>query len=251
MAGIVESLEKAIVKLHRKRIAERVFALARGVVQRGPFQGMKLVQGSHLSRSDMAMKAFGLYEPEVLEYMAALGPLRTLVNLGAGDGYYSIGLLRAGVVQRAFCFEMNPLGRKVIPGNAALNGVAGAVRIFGAAEADLAEQLVAAGADPEGMLVLCDIEGAEFDVLSAGLIGWASKAVFVIELHPFLVDGGEAKIAALTGSFQPTHQCRILKAGPPRWQDIPEIEALTDLERALVTNEGRKQLGRWLIAEPR
>lgn len=251
MAGIVESLEKAVAKLHRKRIARRVFALSNGLVTRGPFRGMVLSRESHLSRSDMALKAFGLYEPEVLETMTGWDPLGTLVNFGAGDGYYSIGLLRAGIVRRALSFELNPQGRKVILDNAALNGVAPAVQVFGAAEGDVTGTLVQEGVDPASLIILCDIEGAEFSVIHPGLIRWAAQSRFVIELHPFMFPDGEAKIQSLLRDFAATHHCRILKAGPPRWQGIAEIEALTDLERALVTNEGRKQLGRWLVAEPR
>lgn len=251
MTGLIESLEKAITKLYRKRAAGRLYARAGGVVQRGLFAGMRLDQTSHLSNSYMALKAYGLYETEVHAWLALQPDVDTLVNIGAGEGYYSIGLVRIGKAKRAISFELDGKGRSAIAVNAAANSLGDKIAIHGAAGADLVDVLKREEADPRSTVLLCDIEGGEFSVITPELVRFLSGARFAIELHGFAVADGEKAISDLAGLFAGTHDVEIVKAGPRDWSGIAEIEALNDLERALVTTEGRKKLGRWLFATPR
>jgi hypothetical protein len=249
MSGLLESVEKAVVKQYRKRIARRLFQKLGKNISYGPFKGMQFASGSHLSQSDLALKATGLYEVEIRDWMLALGPLPLLINLGAGDGYYPIAMLKSGAVQKALAFEMKAEGRTAIAANAALNGVEHQVEIFGAAKAGLTQTLQSAAADANGAIFLCDI--AEFDIIDDQLISYLALSFLVVELHPFAVENGAEKQRALQQRLSKTHDVEIIKATPRDWSNIPEIETMHDLERALVTTEGRKCLGTWLLAKPR
>lgn len=251
MASLAEALEKAAVKLYRKRMSRRLYEASDGRVKYGPFAGMALGALSHLSQGPLALKLFGLYEREVVEVLTGLSGVETLVNCGAGDGYFSIGLVRAGVVMRSICFELDEKGRKVIAENAARNGVADRITILGAADRSLPAVLAREGVDPARTVVLCDIEGAEFSVLSAQLIAALAQSLFVVELHTFAVDRGEQALADLEARFAPTHAVELISAKPRDWSGIPELEALPDNARALVASEGRKILGLWLVARPK
>jgi hypothetical protein len=251
MAGIIESLEKAITKLHRKRIARQLYERSSKAVEYGPFKGMKLIEFSHISSSPLALKLFGLYEREVVDFLTSLKDRQTLINLGAGDGYYSVGLIMSGTVKRALSFEMDEKGRKAIAQNAAQNGVLSGVEIFGAADAALPVTLKAKGVDPASAVVLCDIEGAEFSVISRDLIAALPGAVYAIEIHDFMFADGAQKLEALRQSLAGSHDIEMAKARPAAWSDIPELEALHDNARALVTSDGRKRLGLWLFARPK
>lgn len=251
MGGLLEAIEKAFVKQYRKRMSRRLFEHSDGVVARGPFKGMKLGSLSHLSVGPLALKLFGLYEVEVADVLAGLKGRRTLVNIGAGDGYFSIGMVLAGVVENSVCFELDGKGRDAIRRHAELNGVGARIAIHGAADASLLRKLEQEGVDPAATAVLCDIEGAEFGVLDKALIGHFAETVFVVEVHPFAVSDGAAALAALEQRFAATHRVERVSARPRDWSGIPEIEALNDNARALVVSEGRKELGLWLVARPR
>lgn len=251
MASVMEAIEKALTKLYRKRAAKKVYAAMNNTVKYGPFAGLKFSGGSHISDTSLALKALGLYETEVVEHLLSLSACDTLINLGAGDGYFPIAMARAGFIDRAFAFEMNEEGRRAIAANAALNGVADKIAIYGAADENLTATLTELAVNPAKAMVLCDIEGAEYEVLDQGLIEGLASAHFVIELHPFMITDGAAKESAMAARFAPTHDVQIIKAQPRDWRNLTEVEALHDLERALVTSEGRKLLARWMIATPK
>jgi hypothetical protein len=251
MNKLLESIEKAVTKLYRKRIARRLFETSSGKVERGPFAGMKLIAFSHISSAPLALKLYGLYEKEVLDFLVSLTGRTVLVNLGAGEGYYSVGLIRSGTVERSLAFEIDEKGRAAIATNAEQNGVAGRIKVFGAADGTLARTLAAEGVAPGSAIILCDIEGAEFSVIDDALASAYREAVFVIELHPFAVEGGEALLAALIARLAPSHELRRVKAGHRDWVGIPALEALNDNARALAVSEGRKLQAEWLFAVPK
>ena len=245
--GPIEAIELAMVKQYRKRVSRRVYAETGGVVRYGVFEGLKLENGSHISDGPLAMKVLGLYETELTEAITQRR-FETIVNMGGGDGYFSVGFLHAGLAERSVTFELDPKGRETIERNARSNGVADRITILGPAGPDFAQQVLAQGIDPAQTLIVCDIEGAEFDLLTAETVEKLADATWGIELHS---KPGSKEERQLEAAFAPTHQTRIIKATPRQWAGMPEIEALRDYDRALVTCEGRKGLGTWLVAEPR
>ncbi len=247
MPGLLEALEKAIVKLRRKRVSRRLFERNGGVVRHGPFEGLKLSLGAHTSAGNLGAKTCGLYEDVVIAQIMALGPYKDVVNIGAGDGYFALGVLVAGVAERSICFEQNETGREVVTRNAALNGVDDRVLVFGEANDETGATLAQVGFDPDRALVLCDIEGGEFSVLTEKLLGDLRGATLIVELHDRLMAQGETLRQDLIDRLPGGAQHRILKSAPPDWRDIPEIEEMSDYDRALVSIDGRRRLGEWLI----
>lgn len=250
MSSLMESLEKAFVKLRRKRISRRLFARHGGVVQAGVFRGLVLDGRSNISQGPLAVKLFGLYEKVVLDRIVQLGPFRDVVNLGAADGYFSLGLLKAGLAERSICFEMTEAGRAAILRNAQANGLADRVVIQGIADAQLAERLREKGFRPPGSLILCDIEGGEFSVLSAELMRALAESVWIIELHDRIHSGKPDRRDALIAQLPPGTRHTILKTLPADWSGLADIEALGDNDRALVLSEGRRAIGEWLLVQP-
>ena len=241
-------LLKFFVKEYRKRIAKQLFMEANGIVKRGLFEGMHLGEEIHWGKADVASKIFGLYESEVIEFIKDKH-YKSLINLGAADGYYPIGILMKKMAKHAYCFEENPLGAKYINANAKLNRLNGDISIYGRADSQFYKQL------PDGViggnnLVLCDIEGGEFDLFTDEVISVFSQSSFIIEIHDFKFDDGKNKRKALIDSFK-DFDIEMVKSRPKRWSDIDQITELSDNDRALVCSEGRRVLGEWLVATPR
>ena len=153
------------------------------------------------------------------------------------------------MISHAYCFEENPLGAKYINENAKLNRLNGGISIYGRADSQFYKQL------PDGViggnnLVLCDIEGGEFDLFTDEVISAFSQSSFIIEIHDFKFDDGKNKRKALIDSFK-DFDVEMVKSKPKQWSDIDQITELSDNDRALVCSEGRRVLGEWLVATPR
>jgi hypothetical protein len=152
------------------------------------------------------------------------------------------------MIKHAYCFEENPLGEKYINENAKLNHLNGGISMFGRADSQFHNQL------PEGIaggnnLLLCDIEGGEFDLFTDEVIGAFNQSTFVIEIHDFKFDDGKNKRQTLIDVFK-DFNVEMVQSKPKQWSDIDQITALGDNDRALVCSEGRRVLGEWLIATP-
>ena len=241
-------LLKFFVKEYRKKIAKQLFIEANGVVKRGLFEGMHLGKEIHWGKADVASKIFGFYESEIVELIKDKH-YESLVNLGAADGYYPIGMLMQKMIRHAYCFEENPLGAKYINANAKLNRLDVSISIYGRADSQFYKQL------PEGIfgrnnLVLCDIEGGEFDLFTDEVIGAFSQSSFIIEIHDFKFDDGKKRRQKLIDAFK-NFDIEMVKSKPKQWSDIDQITELGDNDRALVCSEGRRVLGEWLVAIPR
>ncbi len=249
MPSLQAALEKAFTKLRRKRISRELFHRNHGVIQRGIFKGLKLDGRSNISQGPLALKIYGLFEQEVVKKIEALGPFSDAVNIGAADGYFSLGLVKSGLAQRSICFEITETGRDAIRRNAEINGVADKVLVFGKADQDIADHLKTADYSSQRSLVLCDIEGAEFDLFTRPFFEAIRGADIIIELHDRIFMGSTQPRTELIANIPEGYTYEIIRSKPPQWSGIEDIEALSDNDRALVTSEGRKLIGEWLIIQ--
>jgi len=247
MATLLEALEIALTKLRRKRVSRKVFQQNGGVVRHGVFTGLKLNGNANTSQGNLGAKTCGLYEWEVIAQIAKLGPFKDVVNFGGADGYFSLGPLIAGLAERSICFEMTEKGRAEIATNAANNGLAEKIVIKGAVDATAGSVLAELAFDPQSALVLCDIEGAEFTVLTSELLAYLKGATLIIELHDRLMSEGTVLREDLIARLPDGAQTTVITGGPADWRDIPSITELSDNDRALVCSDGRRVLGEWLL----
>jgi hypothetical protein len=250
MFNLLQIIEKAIVKHRRKSLSRAIFSNYNGVVQYGAFKGMRLNPMANVSQASHGLKIFGLYESPIINQLVEWCPVETFVDIGAGDGYYPVGMLRANLIKRAICFEATEAGRNAIKQNAELNGVAEKIQIFGKADEGFLDIIKGLSLKSDQTLILCDIEGGEFDLIKRSLIEYLSGARFIIELHEALITSDKESLReTLLSAFPENYQKRIIMDCAREWNGIPELEAMHDLDRALVTSEGRKIIGEWLVAE--
>lgn len=247
MSKLMAALEKAFTKLRRKSVSIAIFNKYDGVVQRGPFKGLKINGNANTSRGTLGGKVLGVYEPEVMQEIVDLGPFEDVVNFGAADGYFSLGVLIGGLAKRSIAFEMTDKGRDAVKDNAVQNGVSEKVVICGIADDTVGSQLAELQYKPKTGLLLCDIEGAEFSVLSEKMLNDLKGTTIIIELHDRMMKEGLSLRKALIARLPKGAKHRILTSKPTQWVGITDIEAMSDNDRALICSEGRKVLGEWLI----
>jgi hypothetical protein len=229
--------------------------LTRAVVRRtgqtvaaGPFRGMRYVAEG--IGSVYYPKLLGVYERElhpIVEAIVRLGPDR-IVDIGAAEGYYAVGLAVRNPGAEVTAFEQEEEGRRLVGELAARNGVAGRVRVRGRCEpADLQSELAPA----RRPVVVCDVEGYESVLLDPIAVPALTGARVLVEVHEFVLAGvGDV----LRGRFWRTHRITELAQTDRSRGDFPYLRWYTRLlPKAYATypvNEFRPARMSWLWLEP-
>lgn len=237
------------IETARAEVADYLRELHRNTVAHGPFKGMLLSETSYWGRHDTSAKILGTYERQVADRLAAFRNLGSLlVDIGSADGYFAVGALRAGYFAESICFESSPKGRQSLAANASRNGVGERIRVLGTATDREIREVVAP--DRKGV-VLCDIEGAEFDLLTDALFRHLSGMHFVIELHDFLVADGPRLRQDLTDRASRIFDVEFMRAADPTVSQFRELDHFGDDHRMLAFSEGRDAATEWMVLYPK
>ena len=233
----------------RARANAAVRARHGGEVAFGEFAGLRLSDDPWWGGLDASAKILGAYESQVVREVAALsGRGRMLVDIGAADGFFAVGALVGNLFDRVTAFEISDRGRAALTAVARLNGVENRIDIQ--AEADAAALARVVGANPDAV-VLCDIEGAEFDLFDDALLATLAGCSVIIELHgPFDADGAGRRHDLRARALR-HFDCRLLHRDPIPVDAFDALADLDDATRLLAFGEGRKRRGEWLVLTPR
>lgn len=216
----------------------------------GPLKGFTLPNEPRWSKLDIASISLGLYEKEILNEIVRVSVDRELfIDIGAADGYYSVGLLYAGIFDRSISYEKSIRGQRIIKQTAELNGVSGRIKIFGEADASFLEKF--SSSELSKAVVLIDIEGAEFQLLTDNVLARLSTSVVIVEMHEHLVSANEIDINQFIERCDKWFNLRIQRTGERDLSTIEQLWPLPDDLRWLICSEGRGQLGKWLILSPK
>ena len=163
----------------------------RSTVQSGPFRGMRHIGRSHLSA--LTPKLLGVYERELHGFIeqAIAFPFQTVVDIGAVEGYYAVGLAMRMRGARVIAFEMDPSARELMMRMVELNGVGSRVAIKELCTSrDLAAILKTSGMT----LLVCDAEGGEAILLDPIRVPELEACHILVELHDFVIGGVSQEI---------------------------------------------------------
>jgi predicted O-methyltransferase YrrM len=147
-------------------------------------------------------KLLGIYERELVPQIESLIARRPnlVVDIGAAEGYYAIGLALRLPQARIVAFEMEMKGQIALKEMADLNGVTNQVDVRAKCEAaDLAMILT----DKTNAVVVCDVEGYEQLLLDPVVVPALHHAAILVELHDFIVPG---ITDTLKQRFETTHR---------------------------------------------
>lgn len=236
------------VAMRRLQLNQMVYQQLGGVVRYGPLAGFQLIAESSWG-NDKAAKLLGFYEQELVEQMLpALGPRTLFIDVGAADGYYAVGLLHAGLAARTVAWELTEAGRAVIGQTAERLGLADRIEVRGGCdEAALIASLQ--GLDRRSIVLLCDVEGAEFDILSDATLAALAGATLFVEIHDHGPDGPR-QYAALKARAQRWFRVQEIRKAGRNPYHYAELQALDDTDHWLVCSEGRDPDQKWLALRP-
>jgi tRNA G37 N-methylase Trm5 len=217
-------------------------------VATGPFAGMKYVEDS--ANSAYVPKLLGIYERELAPIVERIiaGNYATVVDVGAAEGYYAVGL--ALRIPRAIvdAYELGERGRELLSEMARLNGVSDRLRVLGACDATTLASSLARG---EPHVIICDVEGYERQLLDPAVIPKLATTAILVEIHEFAVRGVE-KI--LLSRFKPSHRIERISSGERSLEDFPYRHGIRGflLKKYMkrVVNEFRPEKMSWLWMTP-
>lgn len=220
-----------------------------GRVISGPFQGM--LYGSQAFGSAYYPKILGTYELEIHGLISDLIKVNfdSVINVGAGEGYYAVGLARSSANTRIIAYEMNPEAPAVIYENAKLNDVQERVIIKDYCSVDdLRQTLDQINPQEKSCLILMDVEGAELDLLKPDLIPALKQCHLLVELHDCYIPGLDDTIISL---FQESHKQTRIWSVDRKTKHLPFHSIFLDERLLILTNEFRPKGMSWLYLEPK
>jgi hypothetical protein len=214
-------------------------------VMQGPLQGLDFLpqsaEGCHIA------KLLGCYEQPLQPFIeqAIEAQCSTILNIGCAEGYYAVGMARRMPQTRVMAYDLNPAAQSVCQALAAKNQVADRVHV-GA----LFKQEDFAGYAGGKVLVLCDIEGAEGELLNPQSAPALAGMDLIVESHECLVPG---ITQVLMDRFKATHDITLVHDdGQRQLHKAPAwFVNLAHLDQLLATWEWRSGPTPWLVMRAR
>ena len=211
------------------------------VVMQGPLAGMDFLpqsaEGCHIA------KLLGCYEqplqPFIEEAIASAYP--TILNIGCAEGYYAVGMARRMPNTEVLAFDLNPKAQDVCAALAQKNAVSGRVKVGALFKPEDFEAY-----RNQKVLVLCDIEGAEKDLLNPDTAPALKGMDLIVESHECLLSG---ITQTLIDRFKGTHKITLIQDnGQRQLKDAPQwFNNMAHLDQLLATWEWRSGATPWLV----
>jgi hypothetical protein len=235
-AGLNNALR--LLAKYRSLLIQNTFLKIHGpTVMSGPFAGMKFIaestEGCHLP------KLLGCYEEELHAFLKELpnAGYDAIINIGCAEGYYAVGIKRLLPNVRVIGYDRNPLALRTCKTVAEKNQV----------EIETAGEFRAGDLDNfvgKKVLVWCDIEGAEIELLDPGKSPALVGMDLVVELHSTAA-GNASEI--LPQRFASSHHIELVKNDVHK-PVLPEfLRNLGHLDQLLAQWEWRSAPTPWAI----
>jgi len=209
-----------------------------GTVDHGPFGGM--IYSGEASEGSFSARLLGVYEygltPIFEEIIARDYPL--VIDIGCADGYYAVGLARRMPKARILAHDVDSRALEHCAALAKANAVADRISLGG-----LFTHTDFRLTRNQRTVVICDIEGAEEQLLDPALAPDMLSADILVEVHecfrPGLVD-------LLRQRFAATHDIRRIDRALDPTPMPQAMQGWSDLDRLLALWEWRQGETPWL-----
>lgn len=182
----------------------------------GPFRGMKYI--SEAQGSVLIPKLLGIYEKELQPVINSLSgkSFDSVYVIGAGEGYYAVGMALKIPKARVFAYEANESAHKLISEVAEQNGVSARVSILGLCADDDMQAV-----KPDS-LVIMDVEGAEEYLLDPIKFSVLQSSTILFEAH----QSPEETRSKILEKFSQSHSIQRIDSEVRIWKDIRSFPSL-------------------------
>ncbi len=211
----------------------------------GPFKGMPF----RYPQLEFAM-LLGTWEKELVEVWKRVftRDFKLMVDVGAAEGYYAVGMAFRKKGAPVVAFEMEERVRANLETLRALNGVELDIR----GKCNVAD-LAGFGSDLEDAFLLMDVEGFEAELLDPTKVPALRRSWILVELHDLYVEGCSE---LLWERFEESHQIELIEGRDRVIDDLPqEVGALRNCfprsQWLSFMDEGRPHSMNWYFMTPR
>lgn len=215
------------------------------VVMQGPFEGLNFLdrsaEGCHIP------KLLGCYEQPLFPYLeqSIQANYDTILNIGCAEGYYAVGMARRLSDAIIYAYDINPVAQAACAQLAAKNDVGHRVKVgghFSPTDFTVFEQ--------NRVLILCDIEGKEKDLLNPEASPALRKMDLIVESHECIEPGLTNEMVR---RFSDSHQITVLMdKGQRELKSVPDwFINLSNLDQLLAVWEWRSGPTPWLVMRAR
>lgn len=225
--------------IRQQKLEKKLHSAVGGVILSGPFQGLFYSDDS--CGSMLGPKLLGIYEKEIHSVIQEIiaTQYEHIIDVGAAEGYYAVGLLKVCHQSVVTGFESSPEGRKSLLAMAARNGLSDRLTVLGFCDVD-ALSFALRGQSKE--LIICDVEGFEKELLDPVLLPRLRDVNILVEVHDFV----DINISStLRERFADTHEIRCFQSVGRKVADLPVISGFSTNEMMCVASERRPCTMEW------
>lgn len=230
---------------YKKGLVRQIGEATNYTIEDGPFKGLILPRFGSWSDLDIASKILGAYELELFPYIENLIQQRPkfIINVGASEGYYAIGLKRRLPASQCYTYDIDERSFRILAECAQSNNV----EVSRLESFDYCDPLKAIDSTCHDFgCFIFDCEGFELEILK--FPKFASQAsIFLIELHEHLKPG---VTKALTDFLRESHELTIIQQTDHIFRHFPQLEKYDLCQRAIILDEQRGKPMQWLYALP-
>lgn len=252
------SFVKINTPFHRYKIylIKKIIKVSKNRVMYGLYKNVYFnsENGTHWNYFDFGSKLTGFYEEQIQEKIIELKnkyKLINLVNIGAGEGYHAVSLIKKKYFNKGYAFEINQKGQQAIKKNIVKNNIKGKIKIFGEGNYNSIKNTI----DIKGLkktLFLMDIEGGEFKFFDKKNINFFNKSCFIIEYHGNIefnkLNNIEKKFFNL---IKNNFKLEIIRNSGRNPFKLPQLTEFSDDDRWLMMSETRAVEMIWLALVPK
>ena len=219
------------------------------IVLTGPFKGMKYF--NRIVWGSIVPKWIGSYEEELHPIIAdiSFGNYSMIVDVGGAEGYYAVGLSLKFPNIPVYAFDIDPIARRRQAELAKLNGVNNLIIRKSCSHEILVKTL-------EGnSLMICDIEGYEYDLLDPEEVPNLLHTDILVEIHQFGKDSAEVVRDSIISRFENSHTISVIVStfrDSGKYRNlIHEVEVISDEDILKALDETRDGVQEWLWMKSR
>lgn len=213
------------------------------VVLNGPFAGLRYLN-PEAAGSSLINKLLGSYEQELHPVFERIKEMNydTIIDIGAAEGYYAIGLALRYPKAKVIAFEASAAARQICSEMARFNGCENRIEIRGTCSPVALRNIEITGR----ALIICDCEGYEDILFDEQSRSWFARHDIVVELHDGFVPGISWKIEKL---LRETHSYENIIAIEDVQKalryDYPELAGMNFEDRMEHLSEARHPGSHW------
>ena len=242
------------IEYHKNYLNKKIIKISNSKVMSGKYKSTHLENKSHWSKFDYASKLLGFYEEQIQNLIVDIqkkNNLKSLINIGCGDGYHALGLVKNKFFNKSICYDISLEARDILETNVKKNNLYDKFTIRKEANIDEIKNDLQK-LKSEETLFLIDIEGTEFTLFKDEDLNFLKKSFIVIEDHNFLIKDNELK-EKFYSSLHKYFNVALIENGPRNPFIIQNdfLDQLNDDSRFLLLGEGRPQKMGWIFLSPK